>query len=421
MEDVIGSRKSRSLPARFDSRPGPTMPAEAGALRLVGNDWGSFFASAFARGPHQVRIVCPFITRDALERLLDEHVPSDLRVLTRFSLADFSRGVSDIGALRAVLIAGGRVRGVRHLHAKLYIFDASSAAITSANLTMAALHRNHEFGCVVFRDAEVGQCRSYFKHLWKRSGKDLTLAQLDEWETLLEQHLSAGAPPASEAELPDFGSRVDDAQHEPVIQNVGWVAEAGNAHIKFFGTNTERVDHHFQIFSEIERAGCHWACGYPRGKRPRKVGEGDIMFMGRLAKRPADTLIFGRAVTRAHVDARDDASPAEVLQRGWKATWPHYIRVHHAEFIAGTMANGVSMREMLDILGPHAFRSTQERLQAGELNPNPHRSVGQQPAVRLSSEGFEWLRDRFQQHVDRHGAIPNAALEQLDWPTVAAP
>ncbi len=393
------------------------MADDLDALQLVGSDWGARLASAFAREPQQVRVVCPFIKREALQGLLDEHVPSDLKVVTRFSLADFSRGVSDIGALRALLAAGGRVRGLRHLHAKLYIFDSASAAITSANLTTAALYRNHEFGCVLSRHAEVAQCRSYFKRLWKRSGSDLTVGQLDEWEALLEHHLTVGAPPAAEAALPDFGSQGDEAEEPSGMQDEGWVAEAERAHIKFFGTSTNRVDHNFEIFTEVERAGCHWACGYPRDHRPRKVSEGDVMFMGRLAKRPTDTLVFGRAVARAHVDGRDDASAAEILDRKWKDTWPHYIRVHHAQFIAGNMANGISMREMLDVLGPHAFSSTQERLHEGELNPNPRRSVGQQPAVRLTAQGFAWLGERFQQHLDRYGAIPNAAIDRLDWPT----
>ena len=47
-----------------------------------------------------------------------------------------------------LLDAGARVRGIRKLHAKLYLFGASRAVITSANLTKSALDSNHEFGLV---------------------------------------------------------------------------------------------------------------------------------------------------------------------------------------------------------------------------------------------------------------------------------
>ena len=73
----------------------------------------------------------------------------NLKVITRFDLNEFAQGVSDIAALRMSIKANARVRGVRNLHAKLYIFGTSRAIITSANLTEAALRRNHEFGTVV--------------------------------------------------------------------------------------------------------------------------------------------------------------------------------------------------------------------------------------------------------------------------------
>jgi phosphatidylserine/phosphatidylglycerophosphate/cardiolipin synthase-like enzyme len=67
-----------------------------------------------------------------------------LQAITWFNLADFAKGVSDIDALRMLLDAGASVRGIRNLHAKVYLFGVSRAIITSANLTAAALDRNHE-------------------------------------------------------------------------------------------------------------------------------------------------------------------------------------------------------------------------------------------------------------------------------------
>lgn len=45
--------------------------------------------------------------------------------------------------------------------------------VTSANLTEAALYRNHEFGFLSDDETIVGECRSYFEALWERAEPDL--------------------------------------------------------------------------------------------------------------------------------------------------------------------------------------------------------------------------------------------------------
>ena len=45
----------------------------------------------------------------------------------------------------------------------------------------------------------------------------------------------------------------------------------------------------------------------------------------------------GRAVGMKHQPGRDDATFADIECRPWKEKWPRYIRVHHAEFVAGTI------------------------------------------------------------------------------------
>jgi hypothetical protein len=69
-----------------------------------------------------------------------------------------------------------------------------------------------------------------------------------------------------------------------------------------------------------------------------------------------------------HVPGRDDATPEDIARRGWKATWSRYIRVHHAEFVAGTMANGVSLNELMGALGTNSFSPTQRNASRGEGN-----------------------------------------------------
>ena len=68
------------------------------------------------------------------------------------------------------------------------------------------------------------------------------------------------------------------------------------------------------------------------------------------------------------------APPEDIARRRWKEKWPRYIRVHHAEFVAGTMANGISLNELMDTLGSDSFASTQRNATRGTGNTDPRRA-----------------------------------------------
>jgi hypothetical protein len=375
---------------------------------LVDRNWGTELAEGRRLHGAALRIVCPFIKTRPIVELLGATPPQPFEVLTRFNLADFGSGVSDVAALRAILDAGGCVRGVRGLHAKVFLFGDARAAVTSANLTSRGLKRNHEFGCVSEDGSFIEACRAYFDRLWKAAaGSDLSAAQLDEWDAQVTAFLASGGRPELEAGLPDHGAVVDADPLMPTVTR-GWPAESGRAFVKFFGRSDDRLPWTFDAFEEVRRAGCHWACTYPEGKRPRQVADGDTLFTARLVKDPNDTLIFGRAIGMAHVEGRDDATTAEIDARPWKAQWPHYIRVHHGEFVAGPLAHGVRLSELMDALGADAFASTQENERRGAGNLNPRASVRQQAAVRLASGGTAWVTERLEYAFDIHGCARGA-------------
>ena len=382
-------------------------------VRLVDAGWGQELTAAICADRSDVRIVCPFIKERALERLLS-HRPGDVRVITRFNLADFSAGVSDVKALRVLLDTGASVRGIRNLHAKLYLFGTSRAIITSANLTEAALTRNQEFGVVADDTAVIEACRDYFDGLWRRGSSDLSRDMLDSWEKTVTGHRAAGGRPDRVKGLGDFGADAGLAATLPVSLPVV-VADADQAFIKFLGEGDNRVPVAFATIEEIELAGCHWAVAYPATRRPRSVEDGAIMFIARLTDEP-DIRIFGRAIGMKYRPVRDDASPEDIALRPWKEKWPRYVRVHHAEFVAGTMANGISLNELMDTLGSDSFAPTQRHAARGTGNTDPRRAYRQQAAVELSLHGISWVGERLQAAFDEHGKVPQDKLDQLDWP-----
>jgi len=387
------------------------------AVRLVDTAWGKEFTDALRVDASQLNIICPFIKVGSLGRLLSEH-PKSIQVITRFNLGDFAEGVSDIAALRILLEAGARVRGVRNLHAKLYLFGRSRAIVTSANLTEAGINRNHEFGMVADEQIVIASCRSYFDALWKRSGADLTNDRLQAWDESVTRHHASGGRSSRKTGLSDFG--VDAGFHEsPSVSLPAVVTDASQAFVKFLGEGNNRVPLSFTTIEEIERAGCHWAVAYPASRRPRGVKDDAVIFIGRITEDPNDIRIFGRATGMRHEPGRDDATPEDIARRPWKATWPRYIRVHNAEFVAGTMANGISLNDLMDALGANSFLPTQRNTSLGHGNTNPRKAYRQQAAVELSRQGWLWLAERLQSAFDAHGLVPRDTLDALDWPVLS--
>lgn len=200
------------------------------------------------------------------------------------------------------------------------------------------------------------------------------------------------------------------------IDRNSWVDEAHQGFVKFFGEGHDRTSIASSVLVEVRSSGCHWACTYPKGKRPRQVENGALIFMGSLTHSPKDIRIYGRAIGIRHREGRDDATTADIELRPWRKRWPHYIRVHHVEFINGTLEDCVSLGEMMDTLGPNSFGSTQEHLATGTGNTNPRRAYQQQASARLTPESIRWLNDRIDAAFIKHGRISPSDLEQLDWP-----
>jgi len=190
------------------------------------------------------------------------------------------------------------------------------------------------------------------------------------------------------------------------------------AWVKFFGNARNRVSPATSVLDVLERTGAHRAGSYPAGRRPRSVRDGDRMFQARLVTDAgiADILVFGRAIALRHVEGRDDASAEELALRPWKRRWPHYVRVRDGEFVDGMLADGVSLGELMDALGAEAFASTQHNALVGSGNVDPRQAYRQQPAVRLSHEGREWLDARLDEAFTRVGRLSASQLARLDRP-----
>lgn len=388
-------------------------------FRLLDSGWDRIFDESLQADSSRVRIVCPFIKRRAAERLFQHGQPQSIQVITRFNLDCFREGVSDVAAMRYLLERGAQIRGIKNLHAKAYLIGKSRVVVTSANLTEQALVRNHEFGFYAEDPAIAANCHSYFDRLWDQAKPDLDISKIEIWDSKLAAAKGTGSGASAGPSLGDDGVDVgffQESGNPPTVTN-----SAEQGFVKFFGEGHRRELHSLPVLKEVKRAGCHWACTYPTTKRPRRVRDGAIMFMGRLVEHPNDTLIFGRGIGMAYVPGRDDASAADIRSRPWKkGRFTRYIRVHDTEFINGTLGDGVSLSEMMEILREDSFASTKRHLQRGYGNTNQRSAFNQQASVELTPEAIAWLNDRLEAAFEKWGKISGKQLAKLDWPSTSA-
>jgi hypothetical protein len=185
--------------------------------------------------------------------------------------------------------------------------------------------------------------------------------------------------------------------------------------VKFFGRADNRSWRERPIADVVATSGSHRICTYPRGRRPRQVRDGDLMFMGQLVRGPNDIVVYGRGIAMAYEEGRDDAGAEDVARRPWLERWPHFIRVHGAEFVDGTLANGVSLGELMDELGAYAFGPTAENADRGVGNVDPRQSIRQAAAIRLSEAGASWLGEELERVFRRHGRMRAEEMPGLDW------
>jgi hypothetical protein len=203
--------------------------------------------------------------------------------------------------------------------------------------------------------------------------------------------------------LPDFGE---------VVGNISpFVVETPDetplqSFVKFFGRADNRAQLSLSVEDEVIRSGSHWACTYPREKRPRQVRDGAVMFMARMVQSRRDYIIYGRAVARKHYPGLDDATDADLVLRSWKKDWPHYIRVHDPIFINGPLSAGISMVDLMDELGPEAFAPTKRNLSGGAgENTNPRRAIMRKPHIELTPRACRWITERLDRALLQHGAL----------------
>lgn len=340
--------------------------------------------------------------------------PEEVKVITRFNLNELLLRVSDVKALEYLLEVGAQVKGVRNLHSKVYILGASEAIVTSANLTHAGLHRNTECG-VESEDGEfVKADEAYFDSLWDKAGSTLSISMLTEWKGLISKARRSGAG-SNKGFLGDFGADLGfdkddiiDHSNPPVgIKPRQWF-------VKLFGTSRDRESHETSVFDEVLGSDSHRVLSYPKNKRPRSVKEGDLIFIGRMVKDPNDIMVYGRARGLKHDPNIDNATAEDIKLKKWKSDWSRYIRVYQAEFVKGTLGDGISLYKLMNELGPDTSVTTQFNAKKGKGDINPKHAYRSQASVRLTERAARLLNNRLDEEFSKLGRLSEEELNKVN-------
>lgn len=367
-------------------------------IQIIEKNWLTYFLEEL-KVSQEVLIISPFITSVTVDHLLEKkNINSTVRIITRFNLNDFRSKVSSLNALKKLVKNGVKMKGIKELHSKMYVFDNRTTIIGSANFTSGGFFNNYEYGIKTDDQNIVLNSKDYFEKFWQLDSYCLTIHQIQLWEEILKE----STPIKIIDELPDFGFRAS------VQGNTN-----RNYFIKFFGKANNRVNLNFETETELERTQCHWALTFSGKKgRPRKYKSGDIVYMARMLE-GNDYAIFGKGIAIKHQDARDIASIEDIKFVNWKSEWPIYIRVKETEFINGKMKNCPKMSELIDALKYESFYNTQRKHLLGENNINVRDSLKQQADVKLSEISAEWLENKFQEAKYEFGEISKNFINSL--------
>ncbi|KEQ28285.1 hypothetical protein N180_01230 [Pedobacter antarcticus 4BY] len=368
---------------------------------IINNDWLSHFKEQ-VKGADNVRIISPFITDVMVDHLIRLYGKSEVKIITRYNMNDFRSKVSSLSALRKLVEKGFKVKGIKQLHSKLYLFDNRCAIISSANFTGGGFFGNYELGVKILDAQMILKSESYFEELFNIDPKCLVVETVNMWEAELATATPLKSLPH---DLKDYGM-------SPLKGN----NSNRKYFVKFFGQSKSRADQNFRIRDMVEGSHCHFAITFSGKKgRPRRYSDGDIVYLAMMLPN-GEYAIFGKAIAIKHLDKRDVATTEDIKYVPWKEDYGVYIRIKDSKFIDATMAECPKMSDLIESLSYESFHRTKMRHEQGETKINVRDSLRQQADVQLSDLGAQWLENKFAIATDNCGEIPDEFIKSLYTP-----
>lgn len=374
-------------------------------------------------------MISPFVTYQAVKHLSNEFDLKNFKLITRFNLDDFFIGVSSLDALKFLKKSGAGIKGIKGLHAKIFIFENNGVLVSSSNFTTGGMYKNYELGIYTDDKSIVKEINDHFAELWNISGDDLSLKIISEWERKILNHKIQN-PLFKKKTLGDFGKQLEKEELEdPVIDAIREFSSIDTVNtsdtsiryfLKFMGTGGDREDALADISDIIRRSECHYAVTH--SFHPRLIKNGDILYYAYMTKDPDDYAIFGKAYALEHNDIRDVATKNERERtknrldpnKRWKDTWPNYTRLYNPFFIKGCLGDGVYFyRDIESQLKYRSLVSTLKNYNNKSGNIIPRKSLQQKSFAEITLEAALLIDNLLKERLRQRGKISRGFLASL--------
>lgn len=349
-----------------------------------------------------VCIVSPFITDGVVKHLLDSFNGNTIKVITRYNLNEFRKGVSSLTAIERLLKANAQIKSVKDLHCKLYLFDSTSVIITSANFTNGGFFNNKEFGVLSKESNTLNESHNYFDYLWRIDSDLLNQERIIKWRDIIDK---SKPKPKIVEELPDFGVSYKKS-----------IIGSRRYFIKFFGKADNRYSLDTSVISTLEGGCSHFALSFSKPKnnsRPKRYRSGDIVFLAMMTENPNDYAIYGKAEAIAHDIDRDVANEEDIQNIPWLKEWPILVRLKNPVFINSKFRSCPKLNDLINDLDYDSFAKTKERYDNGERNIIPKKSLMRKSDVILSDSAALWMELAFQKAILNEGEVDISFVKKL--------
>ena len=337
-------------------------------VKLITSNVGKEFQDLLNTTKKEIKIICPFFGKNTSIKLAEIINENNLeaKIITRFSRHDFFCKASSLEGLKKLINSGAKLKAVKNLHTKLYIFDDKNIILGSSNYSRGGLFTNLELNVLINDENEIiKRATDYYNEidLCIENDYQITEEMIDNEMNILSKIVKTKDNFFDERN--DRGKYLEIQKKDDFIEQIinpnDEKSEKTSAWIKFEGFSGEnRTKNDERIIININDNGCYRTY-FP--KKPTGYKNGDIIFIARNSwdhngnKTP---IIFGYGITKKY-EKENVATEEEKKENKNLVRWPYYINVEKFKYINTTLYDGISLLDVYKDVGSDTYPGSKKR------------------------------------------------------------
>lgn len=394
------------------------------SIRILEKDLGQVFCDLIRSSESSIRIISPYIGKELVDLLCKtKRKQIECTLVTRFYREEFIAKASDLNALRVALDHSCDIYALQKLHTKLYLIDRKYALLGSANLTTGGFFLNHELTVLFENENQViDVLQNYFSEMLnkiKESGDyKLSYEKIENEYALVKDILRSRKGGDGVRNETKFGAEIDEKQlsvHKAITINDGindsiqtalrrnneinddiWLKIEGKSEYRKMKNDAYIVKHWDEFPTGI-------TC-FPTSKEPTGIKQGDRVYMSIVGTDNNDketVVIMGRARSKGYTKGSiADEAMRKRFRMGEK--WAAYMELYDFEYLNTTIGNGVSLFDMICVLGTDTYPST---LGTNKSTSEILKIHHQKSHLRLTSDAANYIDEHFELKAKEFGTL----------------